>query len=55
MDLDERLERRGKGGVEIGKKRLFVLVYADNVVLLAKEKRRMRLIRELEYLKDKWR
>lgn len=53
--MNERLERRGKGGVEIGAKRLFVLMYADDAVLLAKEKRGMRLmIKELRvYLKEK--
>lgn len=53
--MDERLERRGKGGVEIGGKKLFVLMYADDAVLLAKEKGGVRLmIKELRvYLKGK--
>lgn len=51
-DLDEKLEIGGKGG---RKKRLFVLAYADDVVLLAKKKGIMRLMMgELkEYLKEK--
>lgn len=54
-DLDERLEKRGKGGVEIEKKRLLALAYVDDLVPLAKEEGGMRLmIRKLkEYLKEK--
>lgn len=54
-DLDERLERRKKDGVKIEKRRLLAVAYADNLVLLAKEKEGMRLMmgKLKEYLKEK--
>lgn len=54
-DLDKRLEKRGKRGVEIGGKRLFALTYADGLVLLARKEGGMRLMMgELEeHLKEK--
>lgn len=54
-DLYKRMERKGKGGVEVGGNRLFALAYADDLVILAREKGGMKLImRELrEYLREK--
>lgn len=37
-DLDRELEKRGIGGVAIGKVRIWSLAYADDMVLLAKNK-----------------
>lgn len=42
--LNERLKRKGKKKVEIGRKKMFVLAYVDDVVLLAKQKESMRLM-----------
>lgn len=54
-ELDKRLERRRKREVELRRKRLFALAYADDLVLLAREEGGMRLMMgELkEYLKEK--
>jgi len=40
-ELEERLERRGIGGVGIDNKRIWNLAYADDVVLLAKNREAM--------------
>lgn len=37
-DLDRELEKRGIGGVALGAKRIWSLAYADDMVLLAKNK-----------------
>ena len=37
-DLDRELEKRGIGGVSLGTKRIWSLAYADDMVLLAKNK-----------------
>lgn len=37
-DLDRDLEKRGIGGVALGAKRIWSLAYADDMVLLAKNK-----------------
>lgn len=51
--LDKRLERKEKRGVALGRKRLFILTYAD-LVLLAREEGDMRLMgKQEEYLKGK--
>jgi len=40
-ELEERLERRGIGGVDIGSRRIWNLAYADDVVLIAKNREAM--------------
>lgn len=52
--INERLEKRGKGGVEVRRKRLFVLAYVD-IVLLAIEEGGLRLMIEefRKYVKEK--
>ncbi|XP_076660673.1 uncharacterized protein LOC143364045, partial [Halictus rubicundus] len=54
-DLEERMTRRGKGGVEVRGKMLYTLQYADDLVLLAKEESGMRLMIEefRMYIKEK--
>ena len=34
-DLDDEIIHRGVGGVDIGMLKLFILLYADDIVLLA--------------------
>lgn len=55
VDLEERMERRRKGGIKIGGRKLYTLSYANNVVLMAKEGEGLRLMmKELGgYLKGK--
>lgn len=43
-DLEEKLEKRGKGGVVLGKGRLYSLAYADDVVLFAEKESGIRLL-----------
>ncbi|XP_043464490.1 uncharacterized protein LOC122499949 [Leptopilina heterotoma] len=43
-DLEEKMERKGKGGVILGKRRVYVLAYADDVVLMAENERGMKLL-----------
>lgn len=54
-DLNERLEKRGKGGVGIGRKRLYVLPYADDVLLVARKEGGLKLMTEefKKYVKEK--
>lgn len=54
-DLEEKMRRREKGGIEIEGRKLYTLSYADNEVLMAKEGEGLRLtIKELKgYLKEK--
>jgi len=40
-ELEERLERRGIGGIGIGKNRIWSLAYADDLVLIAKNREAM--------------
>jgi hypothetical protein len=40
-ELDECLEKRGVGGLKLGKERVWVLAYADDLVLLAKNREAM--------------
>ncbi|XP_051165700.1 uncharacterized protein LOC127284347 [Leptopilina boulardi] len=48
-DLEEKLRGRGKGGVVLGKSRIYSLAYADDIVLLAECESGMRLMmREFE-------
>lgn len=37
-DLDRWFEKRGIGGIRLGKNRIWLLAYADDIVLLAKNK-----------------
>ncbi|XP_051167789.1 uncharacterized protein LOC127285695 [Leptopilina boulardi] len=43
-DLEERMAKRGKGGVILGKGRIYTLAYADDVVLLADNESGMKLL-----------
>lgn len=43
-DLEERMQRKGKGGVILGKKRVYALAYADDVALMAENERGMKLL-----------
>jgi len=38
VDLDEEMKKKGIGGVEIGNIRIWNLAYADDIVLLAKNR-----------------
>lgn len=51
----KRMEKREKGGIEIGRRRLLALAYADDLVILAREKGGMKfMMKELgEYLWEK--
>lgn len=37
-DFDREMEKRGIGGVSLGKDRIWVLAYADDLILLAKNR-----------------
>ncbi|XP_043468318.1 uncharacterized protein LOC122502364 [Leptopilina heterotoma] len=54
-DLEEKMYKRGKGGVILGSKRIFSLAYADDVVLMAEEVNGMKLLlNEFEkYVREK--
>ncbi|XP_051156194.1 uncharacterized protein LOC127278503 [Leptopilina boulardi] len=54
-DLEEKMKRRGKGGVMLGKGRVYTLAYANDVVLIAEEESGLRLLmREFElYVREK--
>lgn len=54
-DSDKRMEKREKGGIEIKRRRLFALAYADELVILAREKWGMKfMMKQLrEYLWEK--
>lgn len=43
-DLEEKMKKRGKGGVVLGKGRVYSLAYADDVVLMADDEAGMRLM-----------
>ncbi|XP_066590796.1 golgin subfamily A member 6-like protein 25 [Prorops nasuta] len=43
-EMEERLEEKGKGGVRLGRGKVHCMMYADDVVLMAKEMRGMRLM-----------
>ncbi|XP_043465341.1 uncharacterized protein LOC122500467 [Leptopilina heterotoma] len=43
-DLEEKLKRRGKGGVVLGAGRVYSLAYADDVVLMADDEAAIRLL-----------
>ena len=48
-DIDDYLEKRQDGGIVLGKRKIWTLSYADDVVLLAKDEREMNeMIRNLE-------
>ena len=54
-DLDEKMEKKGKGWTILGNKRIYSLAYADDVVLLADDKGGMNLLmkRFEEYVREK--
>ncbi|XP_051169309.1 uncharacterized protein LOC127286774 [Leptopilina boulardi] len=54
-DLEERMEKRRKGGVSLGKRRVYILAYADDVALMAENESGMRLLmNEFEgYVREK--
>lgn len=54
-DPEEKMRKRGKGGIEIESRKLYTLSYAEDVVLMAREGEGLRLMmKELEgYLKEK--
>ncbi|XP_043475941.1 uncharacterized protein LOC122507345 [Leptopilina heterotoma] len=43
-DLEEKLKRRGKGGIKLEKGKIYSLAYADNIVLMADKEAGMRLL-----------
>lgn len=45
-DLEESLDKRGKGGIDIKGKKLYSLMYADDMVMLAKSEGGMKLMLE---------
>lgn len=55
VDLEEKLKRRGKGGIILGKGRIYSLAYANDVVLMSENESGMRLlIKEFEkYVREK--
>jgi len=53
-ELKERLERRGIGGVGIGSQRIWNLAYADDIILIAKNRDAMLDMMTLKvFLKDR--
>jgi len=54
-NVEEQMKKGQVGGVLIGKNRIWTLAYADDLVLLAKNKKSMKeIMRRLErYLRDK--
>lgn len=54
-DPEEKMRKRGMGGIEIEGRKLYTLSYADDVVLIAREGEGLKLMmKELEgYLKEK--
>ena len=53
-DLEEKMEKKGKGGVILGNKRIYSLAYADDVVLLGDDEGGMKLLmkRFEEYVRE---
>lgn len=45
-DLEERLGKRGKGEIDIREKKLYSLMYADDMVMLTKNEEGMKLMLE---------
>jgi len=54
-ELEERLEKRGIGGVAISNKRIWNLAYADDIVLVAKNREAMMdmMLTLKSFLKDR--
>jgi len=55
-ELEERLGKRGIGGVGIGNKRIWNLAYADDIVLVAKNSEAMidMMLTLKSFLKEEW-
>lgn len=53
-DIDYYMEKRGIGGIKLGRERIWTLAYADDLVIVAKSREAFRYVRHFqEFFKRK--